>query len=129
MEFRIAAALAAALNPENDRAGDELDQVVLDLGESGNVEVQSYAQAGVASRDPGFVLTVGSTQYHVTVTHARGPVIDEPAPERDPGYGILHDYRTGEELRPATREERARSDDAGETGAFELDGRACYVQP
>lgn len=43
-------------------------------------------------------------------------------------YGTLTDYTTGEEIRPATREEHARSLAAGETGAFrDEDGRVVYV--
>jgi hypothetical protein len=33
-------------------------------------------------------------------------------------YGTLTDYRTGESLRPATREEWVKSVNAGETGVF-----------
>lgn len=42
-------------------------------------------------------------------------------------YGILTDYATGEEIRPATADEHARSLAAGETGAFDLDGRVVFV--
>jgi hypothetical protein len=42
-------------------------------------------------------------------------------------YGTLTDYVTGEQIRPATAAEHARSLAAGETGAFELDGRAVFV--
>jgi hypothetical protein len=42
-------------------------------------------------------------------------------------YGTLTDYRTGEQVRPATAAEHARSLAAGETGAFELDGRSVFV--
>ena len=44
----------------------------------------------------------------------------------------LHDYATGEALRPATAEELAASVAAAETdggsGVIEVDGRRCYVQ-
>lgn len=40
----------------------------------------------------------------------------------------LYDYRTGEELRPATPEEYAASIAAGPEGAIDVDGRVCYVQ-
>jgi hypothetical protein len=46
---------------------------------------------------------------------------------RGTDYGILTDYRTGEQIRPATAAEHARSLAAGETGAFELDGRSVFV--
>jgi hypothetical protein len=42
-------------------------------------------------------------------------------------YGTLTDYVTGEQIRPATAAEHARSLAAGETGAFELDGRSVFV--
>lgn len=42
-------------------------------------------------------------------------------------YGALTDYTTGEPIRPATADEHARSLSSGETGAFELDGRAVFV--
>lgn len=42
-------------------------------------------------------------------------------------YGILTDYDTGEELRAATADEHAQSLTAGETGAFELDGRVVFI--
>lgn len=42
-------------------------------------------------------------------------------------YGILTDYTTGEDIRAATADEHARSLAAGETGAFDLDGRAVFV--
>ena len=48
-------------------------------------------------------------------------------------FGTLHDYATGEELRPATSDERKRSDDEIEAGHPEgvilVDGRSCYVEP
>ena len=47
-------------------------------------------------------------------------------------HGTLYDYSTGEELRPATAEEQAASEQAAETdgghGVIEVDGRSCYVQ-
>jgi hypothetical protein len=47
-------------------------------------------------------------------------------------YGDLHDYSTGEYLRPATKAELTKSleaafDGSGE-GVFKLDGRAVYVE-
>jgi len=43
-------------------------------------------------------------------------------------HGTLTDYATGEQIRPATREEWERSTQAGETGAFKLDGRTVFVE-
>jgi hypothetical protein len=45
-----------------------------------------------------------------------------------PEYGILTDYTTGEQLRPATADEHARSLAASEVGAFDLDGRTVFVE-
>jgi hypothetical protein len=49
-------------------------------------------------------------------------------------FGTLTDYVTGEAIRPATAEELAQSDaklESGDsdsyTGAFDLDGRAVFV--
>jgi len=39
----------------------------------------------------------------------------------------LHDYQTGDYLRPATDDEVRRSLAAGDTGAIEVDGRSVYV--
>lgn len=85
MEHRIATALAAALNPELDteEMAGAIDEATLALGEAGNVEVQSYEDAGVRSRDAGFVITVGATQFHVSVTHVRGPAIEAPSEDED----------------------------------------------
>jgi len=48
-----------------------------------------------------------------------------------PTAGDLHDYATGEYLRPATQAERELSDDAqrldGGCGVITVDGRSCYV--
>lgn len=50
---------------------------------------------------------------------------------RSPGHGDLHDYETGEYLRPASDHEMKASLDAAESdggaGAIEADGRVCYV--
>jgi hypothetical protein len=46
---------------------------------------------------------------------------------RGTDYGTLTDCVTGEQIRPATAAEHARSLAAGETGAFELDGRGVFV--
>lgn len=45
----------------------------------------------------------------------------------DSDYGTLHDYQTGEAIRPATADELVQSLAAGESGAFDLDGRSVYV--
>ena len=46
-------------------------------------------------------------------------------------YGTLCDYRTGEQIRPATAAELTASLDAarhdGGSGVIEVDGRSCYV--
>jgi hypothetical protein len=42
-------------------------------------------------------------------------------------FGVLTDYTTGEELRAATADEHGLSLAAGETGAFEIDGRVVFV--
>ena len=46
-------------------------------------------------------------------------------------YGTLCDYRTGEQIRPATLAELTASMSAahhdGGAGVIELDGRSCYV--
>jgi hypothetical protein len=39
----------------------------------------------------------------------------------------LHDYATGDVIRPATADEQRQSQEAGHSGAFDLDGRAVYV--
>jgi hypothetical protein len=44
-------------------------------------------------------------------------------------YGDLHDYTTGEYIRPATAAERKASDEAGDEGVIRVDGRSCYVDP
>lgn len=46
-----------------------------------------------------------------------------------PSYGTLRDYRTGEEIRKATKAEREESDAAMPTGAFRLGNRTVYVEP
>jgi hypothetical protein len=46
---------------------------------------------------------------------------------RGTDYGILTDYRTGEQIRPATAAEHSSSLAAGETGAFMLHGRSVFV--
>ncbi len=47
-------------------------------------------------------------------------------------YGDLHDYKTGEFIRPATEREYlasiTESERDGGAGVIEVDGRACYVQ-
>jgi hypothetical protein len=47
-------------------------------------------------------------------------------------FGTLTDYRTGESIRPATREERTASREAlwldGGAGIIEVDGVSCYVE-
>lgn len=55
------------------------------------------------------------------ISHKEAPM------HADAEYGILTDYTTGEEIRPATTDEHARSLAAGETGAFDLDGRVVFV--
>ena len=46
-------------------------------------------------------------------------------------HGTLHDYDTGEALRPATAEEADASREAaardGGAGVIDVDGRRCYV--
>lgn len=49
------------------------------------------------------------------------------APYRDDDSGDLHDYRTGEYIRPATAEEISRSEQSDHTGAIVVDGRTVYV--
>ena len=41
--------------------------------------------------------------------------------------GTLHDYKTGEAIRPATPAEIEASRNAGHEGVIEVDGRSCYV--
>lgn len=46
-------------------------------------------------------------------------------------FGVLHDYRTGMPLRPATYEEWVESTEAerrNQTGAFECAEGICYVE-
>lgn len=49
-----------------------------------------------------------------------------------PATATLHDYKTGEAIRPATADELAASIEAakqdGGVGAISIDGRACYAQ-
>lgn len=45
-----------------------------------------------------------------------------------PNYGDLHDYVTGEYMRPATKDEQARSRDAGPEGIIVVDGKSVYVE-
>jgi len=42
-------------------------------------------------------------------------------------YGSLSDYKTGEYIRPATRQEASASKAAGQTGAFICGHRVCFV--
>lgn len=46
-------------------------------------------------------------------------------------HGTLHDYRTGDSIRPATAMEAQASEAAaahdGGSGVIEVDGRSCYV--
>lgn len=42
-------------------------------------------------------------------------------------FGYLHDYSTGESLRPASAYELAESLNAGPEGVIQVGGRACYV--
>ena len=41
--------------------------------------------------------------------------------------GTLHDYQSGEAIRPATPAEIEASRNAGHEGVIEVDGRSCYV--
>lgn len=41
--------------------------------------------------------------------------------------GTLHDYQSGEAIRPATPAEIEASRNAGPEGVIEIDGRSCYV--
>ena len=47
-------------------------------------------------------------------------------------HGDLHDYTTGDYIRPATAAEQAASvtdaESDGGAGVIDVDGRACYVQ-
>lgn len=44
-------------------------------------------------------------------------------------HGYLVDYNTNERIRPATAEERKRSDEEPTgAGVIEVDGRRCYVE-
>jgi len=43
-------------------------------------------------------------------------------------HGTLTDYATGEPIRPATRDERRESDEAGPEGVIVVDGRSVYVE-
>ena len=49
-----------------------------------------------------------------------------------PDYGTLRDYSTGDAIRPATERELLASIAAAEidggAGAFECEGRVCYVE-
>lgn len=63
-----------------------------------------------------------------------GKAADLPPSEwySDAENASLHDYQSGERLRPATAEERRESlkaalDDGGR-GVFDVDGRSCYVE-
>jgi hypothetical protein len=63
-----------------------------------------------------------------------GEYADQPDNRRSPAmahwdneYGTLTDYTTGEQIRPATADEHARSLAGGDAGAFDLDGRAVFV--
>lgn len=42
-------------------------------------------------------------------------------------YGILTDYTTGDQIRPATRDELHASLDAGYEGVIEVAGQAVFV--
>lgn len=46
---------------------------------------------------------------------------------RDDDEGTLHDYKTGEVIRPATAEETAASRAAGKEGVISVEGRAVFV--
>lgn len=46
---------------------------------------------------------------------------------KDTEHGMLTDYTTGEDIRPATWDELQQSRQAGETGAFDLDGQTVFV--
>lgn len=59
-----------------------------------------------------------------TMAHGRLAGIVTAPVRIDPGA----DYRSGQAIRPATAAEHAQSLAAGETGAFELDGRAVFVE-
>ena len=52
----------------------------------------------------------------------------EPTFEEVVEYGDLHDYATGEYLRPATLPERDESRASGPEGVILVRGRRCYVQ-
>jgi hypothetical protein len=54
-------------------------------------------------------------------------VREQGGPERSE-FGDLHDYATGEYLRPATLPERDESRAAGPEGVILVRGRRCYVQ-
>lgn len=52
--------------------------------------------------------------------------------KNETNHGTLCDYQTGEDIRPATREEHDASVVAAETdggvGVIEVDGRSVYVR-
>lgn len=43
-------------------------------------------------------------------------------------YGDLHDYATGDFIRPARKTERDESRRSGDEGVILVDGRRCYVE-
>ena len=52
---------------------------------------------------------------------------DATADEYTDEDGTLHDYQSGEAIRPATPAEIEASRNAGHEGVIEVDGRSCYV--
>jgi hypothetical protein len=67
----------------------------------------------------------GSAPLNNLRDHPTAPIPINPTARKDQPmsktYGTLYDMSTGEEIGPATREQREASDAAGETGAFCVD--------
>jgi hypothetical protein len=78
-----------------------------------------------------FAPDVELTEHGSQIRDERGEVVGEVVEEK-PYYGELHDYTTGQHIRPATEDEQQDSREAAESdggaGVIDVDGRRCYVE-
>jgi hypothetical protein len=100
---------------------EELEGLVDRLTEQRDAGIRRLAAWGDSSRAIGELVGLSHTWVQRIVK------VEPRALDRTGDYGILTDYVTGQEIRNATAEEHERSLAAGDTGAFELDGRAVFV--
>jgi hypothetical protein len=72
------------------------------------------------------------TLHHIGSNSAADKIKLKMSTKNTTSAGTLHDYKTGEAIRPATAAELAASIEAAKTdggaGVITVDGKSCYVQ-